>query len=236
MRIHFLQHVPFENSAYIEEWARHKEHALSKTMLFDGESLPLIDKFDWLVIMGGPMNVYEEQKYPWLSHEKRFIAESLIKNKIILGVCLGAQLIADVLGSRVYKNEYKEIGWFKISLTPHASESLLFSSVPKRFPAFHWHSDTFDLPSGCIRIAESNACINQAFEYNGRVLGLQFHLESSNESINQLLENCSEDLGDGMYVQTPDEIKRGYENIKDSNQIVELLLNSIEHTVGKDLG
>lgn len=223
-----MQHVPFENPAYLEEWAKNKNHNISKTFLFNNESLPSADEFDWLVILGGPMTIYEEEKYPWLMAEKYLIAEALVDEKVILGVCLGAQLLADVLGSKVYKNHHREIGWFPVSLTQEASKSTIFSSLPKRFVAFHWHSETMDLPSGCIRIAESNGCINQAFEYDERVIGLQFHLESTEDNIKGLLQNCEDELVNDIYVQTPDEIRSDFHKIKESNHLMNSLLDTIE--------
>jgi GMP synthase-like glutamine amidotransferase len=117
MRIHYLQHVPFEDSAKIGEWARDTGHTVTCTRLCDEEALPPLNSFDWLVIMGGPMNVYEHQAYPWLVPEKRLIERAIEHGKFVLGVCLGAQLAADVLGGPVTKNRYREIGWFPVSLT-----------------------------------------------------------------------------------------------------------------------
>ena len=107
MRIHYLQHVPFEDLANIEKWAENRGHEVSKTLLFSGDGLPKLDKFDWLIIMGGPMNIYEHSKYPWLIKEKKFIGDVINDGKVVLGICLGAQLMADVLGGRVFRNEYR---------------------------------------------------------------------------------------------------------------------------------
>jgi len=128
VKLHYLQHVPFENLANIEVWAKEKGHSISKTQLFNGESFPQMNDFDWLVIMGGPMNIYQEKEYPWLAKEKRFIAEAIDNNKIVLGICLGAQLIADVLGGIIYKSKHQEIGWFPVSLTTGAKKSIIFNT------------------------------------------------------------------------------------------------------------
>ena len=157
MRIHYLQHVPFEDLANMESWASSRGHALSKTRLFSGERLPPPSSFDWLIIMGGPMNIYEEERYAWLAEEKEFIKKAVYSGKIVLGVCLGAQLISDVLGGLVTKNRYKEIGWFPVRLTEEGQASPVFSSLPDRFPALHWHGDTFSIPPGASRMAESDA-------------------------------------------------------------------------------
>lgn len=137
MRLHYLQHVPFENLAGIKPWAKGKGHNICRTLLFNNEQFPEINDFDWLVIMVGHMNIYEEDKYPWLAKEKDFIREVIAKGKIVLGICLGAQLIADTLGGTVYKNNYREIGWFRVSLTQEAKESPVFNTLPDRLIAFH---------------------------------------------------------------------------------------------------
>ena len=117
MNIHYLQHVPFEDLGSIKNWAKIRGHRVTATRFYRAEPLPFLDELDWLIIMGGPMNIYEEDKYPWLGHEKRFIEEVIKTDKVVLGICLGAQLIADVLGVRIYENIHKEIGWFPIQLT-----------------------------------------------------------------------------------------------------------------------
>src|SRR5574341_657976 len=142
MRLHSLQHEPFEGLANIEVWAKNKGHSITRTLLFNNEKLPQISDIDWLIIMGGSMNIYEEEKFPWLAEEKNFIAEAIANKKIVLGVCLGSQLIADVLGGKVSKNRHKEIGWFPVTLTKEARNSSIFSNLPEKFTAFHWHGDT----------------------------------------------------------------------------------------------
>lgn len=227
MKLHYLQHVPFEDLANIAGWAQEKGAIISKTLLFKNEDFPQMSDFDWLVIMGGPMNIYQEQEHPWLIKEKRFIAEAINNNKIVLGICLGAQLIADILGGAVYKNNHQEIGWFPVSLTKETQKSPIFNSLPDRFIGFHWHGDTFDLPAGCIRIAASEGCSNQAFEYQGRVIGLQFHLESSTESIKQLVQNCGHEITGGKYVQSAKAILAQDSYLPELNKTMNLLLDNI---------
>ena len=213
--------------AYISEWAKRGKHEITRTLLFNEESLPAIDMVDWIVIMGGPMNIYEEQRYPWLRREKKFIEAAIKQGKIVCGICFGAQLIADVLGARVYKGEQKEIGWFPVSLCKAVYGSSLFSCFPRTFVAFHWHGDTFDLPAGSEHIAASKGCKNQAFLYGERVVGLQFHLESSEESIRRLVENSQSDLGKGEYIQTADMMMGQCRYITESNRIMQGLLNAL---------
>ncbi len=229
MKIHYLQHVPFEDIANIGLWLKSRGHQLSGTKFFAGEKPGPEINFDLLVIMGGPMNIYEENIYPWLADEKRFIEKAVAAERCILGICLGAQLIADVLGSRVYKNKHREIGWYPVTLTPQAKNTAVFGNLQERFTAFHWHGDTFDIPPGAVCTAESEACRNQAFEYNKKVIGLQFHLESSRSSIEALVNNCSDELVEGSYIQTPEEIIAGLNHIENLNEIMFSILHRLEN-------
>lgn len=207
MRLHYLQHVPFEGLGAIEGWAKSKDHSITMTRLFAQEPLPMVDDFDWLIVMGGPMNIYEESRYPWLVLEKLFIEESLKKDKFVLGICLGAQLMADVLGAKIVKNTEKEIGWFPISLTEEAKEgSVFFKGIPSSFMAFHWHEDRFELPEFCTRLAESKGCFHQAFGYDDKAIGLQFHIESTRDGVMKLVRHCGGEHWQGRYVQKPDEM------------------------------
>lgn len=206
MRIHYLQHAPFEGPANIAMWAKINQHHLTGTRLYFNEKPPRVNDFDCLVIMGGPMNIYEEKQYSWLPSEKTFIRQAIQENRGVLGVCLGAQLIADVLGAKVYGNNQKEIGWFPVTLTPEARTSALFRKLPDKFTAFHWHGDTFDLPPGAKHIAYSDGCVNQAFLYTDRVLGLQFHLEVNSGSLEKMIANCGDELAEGKFIQSAAQI------------------------------
>jgi GMP synthase-like glutamine amidotransferase len=146
-----------------------------------GDAVPDLDSFTHLLIMGGPMAVYEMQQYPYLVNEALFIDRSIKANKHVLGVCLGAQMVAHVLGAKVYPGPKKEIGWYEVALNPDGMSDPLMSALalPDRNAAqvFQWHGDTFDLPSGAVRLASSDLFPNQAFRYSDRVYALQFHIE-----------------------------------------------------------
>jgi GMP synthase-like glutamine amidotransferase len=229
MRLHYIQHVAFEGPANLEKWAQDHRWQVSGTHVYRAEKLPGPDEFDWLVIMGGPMNIYEENEYPWLAAEKKFITQAIEADKIVLGICLGAQLIAGVLGGRITRNSHKEIGWFQVTLTPEGFSSVAFQSFPRGFQAFHWHGDTFSLPPGAVMLAESEACRAQAFSANGgRVLALQFHLESSVESVRALIQNCSDELVDGEYIQGADAILERGENFSSIHGTMTRLLENIK--------
>lgn len=204
LRIHSLRHVDFEDEANIGAWALENGHSLTWTDLHAGQDLPGLGSLDWLVIMGGPMNIYQEDRHPFLASEKRFIAEAVAKGKGVLGICLGAQLLSDVLGGAVTRNPYKEIGWLPVELAPAAAADAAFGALPLTFTAFHWHGDTFALPPGATPLASSQGCANQAFCFRGKAWGLQFHLETSNASMDRLIANCADDITEGPYVQPPE--------------------------------
>jgi GMP synthase-like glutamine amidotransferase len=229
LRIHYLQHVPFEHPAGIATWARQRGHLLAGCRLYRGQPLPSLRDLDWLVIMGGPMSVHDERAYPWLVEEKRLIERAIKAGKRVLGVCLGAQLVADVLGARVYRNRHKEIGWFPVHLTGQATSSNLLVGFPQTFPAFHWHGETFDIPAGARHLAKSEACRNQAFELGGRVLGLQFHLEVTLASLRALIKNCRADIGRGRYQQSP---RRMLASRKEFDIIRLLLARTLDRLAG----
>ncbi len=203
MNVHYLQHVAFEGLGSIEDWVRRGGHSLGATRFYLDEPLPPVQNADLLVVMGGPMNIYEEAKYPWLADEKRFIERVIATDGRVLGVCLGAQLVADVLGARVYANADKEIGWYPVEKTQAASASRLLAAFPAQLDVFHWHGDTFDIPAGAVHVARSAGCANQAFVYDKRVVGLQFHLEATADSARQIIAHGADDLVDGRYIQTP---------------------------------
>jgi GMP synthase-like glutamine amidotransferase len=202
MRIRCLQHVPFEGPAGIADWAADRGHALEIIPLHEGAEPPETGSFDWLVVMGGPMGVADEARYPWLAPEKAFIADAIAAGKTVVGVCLGAQLIAEALGARVYPNGEKEIGWMPVELTDAGRASPVLGFLPPSFPVFHWHGDTFDLPAGAVHLARSGPCANQAFSYDGRVLGLQFHLESTLESVAAIVEQCADEIVPAPHIQS----------------------------------
>jgi len=143
----------------IGEWIINNEYSLSFTKFYLNEPLPQHSDYDVLIVMGGPMGVYDESKYPWLIEEKKFLKEAISKNKKILGVCLGSQLLANALGAKVYPNKEKEIGFFPINKIQ--SQSTLLSNLPESFVVFQWHGDTFDLPAGAELLASSDVCKNQ---------------------------------------------------------------------------
>jgi len=219
MRIHYLQHVPFEGLGSIEPALKYMGHHLSAIQLYAGDSLPLVKNIDWLIVMGGPMGIHEEDDYPWLRAEKKLIRDVIRSGKIVLGICLGAQLIADALGSRVYKNRHKEIGWYTISRSTEVDKTILSRAIPERAEVFHWHGDTFDIPHGAVTLASSEACKNQGFIMDNRVVALQFHLETTLQSASSLIEHCRNELDDSPFVQSESELLSSSQRFSSINKI-----------------
>jgi GMP synthase-like glutamine amidotransferase len=202
MRFQVLQHVPFETPACILDWARPHGIPVMTTRLFENQSYPNQMDFDALIIMGGPMGVHDEGEFTWLHNEKRFIEKAIISEKKILGICLGAQLLAHVLGAKVYRNMEKEIGWFPVKLTVEGQQHPFLRDLPASFNAFHWHGDTFEIPEHGVRIAENRACSNQGFVIGDRIIGLQFHLESTAGSVRELVDNARHEIQPGRWIQS----------------------------------
>ena len=204
VRAHYLQHVPFESPGSILPWLAQRGAMVASTRLFEPHALPPVEDFDLLVVMGGPMSVNDEAGHPWLIAEKRLVRESIEQGRAVVGVCLGAQVIASALGCRVYRNAAREIGWFPVTAVPApGSVSLRW---PEELTVFHWHGETFDLPSAAIRLASSEGCLNQAFQIGDRVVGLQFHLEATPATVAAMVEYCRHELTPDRYVQSEQDL------------------------------
>ena len=227
LRIHYLLHVPFEGPGYIEEWALKNNHKQSFTKFYDNGDLPEQDEFDWLVVMGGSMNIFDESLL-WLNEEKRFIKESVGAGKTVLGICLGAQLIAHVLGAKVYPNKEKEIGWWPVKLTSAGEKHPLLKDIPEEFVTFHWHGDMFEIPEGAVHLISSEVCANQAFLYNKKVLALQFHFETTEASVKDIVTNCRDELVKAPFIEPEDRIlsQAGY-FIRDNNKRMKMILDRL---------
>jgi GMP synthase-like glutamine amidotransferase len=198
MKAHVLQHVSYEDLGSIATWLEERQAEISYTRFFEAYNLPTLDSIDLLIVLGGPMSVNDEGKLPWLAHEKQFIRDVIAREIPLLGICLGAQLIANAMGASVYRNPIKEIGWLPVHAVPTPSGTL---HLPNELIAFHWHGETFDLPPGAVHCAESNSCKNQAFQLNRNAIGLQFHLETTVENALALLDNCRNELVPGPAIQ-----------------------------------
>lgn len=202
--VQVLQHVPFEGLGSIGAWLEARHARVGWTRLFAGDPPPSLDDLDLLIALGGPMSVNDAARLPWLAVEQRVLREAIARGIPVLGVCLGAQLIASALGARVYRGAATEIGWFPIESVPGPDGTFRF---PAACTVFHWHGETFDLPVGAMRLARSAACDNQAFQMARHVIGLQFHAEMTPDGASALVEHCRDELAGGRYVQSEAELR-----------------------------
>lgn len=198
-RVHVFQHAPFESLGYIENWLSAQAAQIQYTRFYESYEFPNLQDVDLLVVMGGPMSVNDEEQYPWLRQEKAYLKQAIEFGLPILGICLGAQLIASALGARVFPNTHKEIGWFPVNPVKNHGDVFRFD---RPISVFHWHGETFELPAGAVLLAQSEACKNQAFQMGKNIIGLQFHLETTMETADLLIQNCREELTHDPYIQT----------------------------------
>ncbi|MBK7211877.1 MAG: type 1 glutamine amidotransferase [Bacteroidales bacterium] len=227
MRIHHIQHDDFEGLAAIGEWAAINGAEITSTRADLGHSFPDQQDFDMLVIMGGKMGVYEEDKFPWLIEEKKFIAKSIQNGKLVLGICLGSQLIASALGARVFPNLEPEMGVFPVYFNESAASDPVFSHFGKQLDVLHIHNDTFDLPEGAVCMASSMLTPNQAFKYGSNVFALQFHFEVNQPQLIAFRERAFDENLKGRWIQTATAIMSYSELIQSNKAILYKVLDSI---------
>ena len=230
MKVNVFQHVPFEDIGSMAPWLKARGAEVRYTRFFENPSLPDRKGLDLVIVMGGPMSVNDEMEFPWLRPEKQFLHDAIGHGVSVLGVCLGAQLIASALGCRVYRNRVKEIGWFPIEGTPAPATAFRF---PPTCTVFHWHGETFDLPAGAVRLARSEVCENQAFQIKENVIGLQFHLETTRQSARVLVEHCSHELVPGPYIQSAFQLDAvPDETYAEINGLMDQVLTYVERLAG----
>ena len=201
-----LQHVPFEGPGNIATWLSARNAQIRTVRVFAGDPLPAPAEVDLVIALSGPMSVQDEWFHDWIPAEKRFLSACIEQHKAVLGICFGAQLIASALGAKISPNEHREMGWFDIVPT---SENEHVFRFPANMKVLHWHDETFDLPPGAQRIARSEACANQAFQFGERVMALQFHLETTPESLDARLETYGDELEPLPFVQDETAIRAG---------------------------
>jgi GMP synthase (glutamine-hydrolysing) len=232
MRIVMLEHDPVGFSLNVLSWVTKNNHPIHRITISETDRMPLCKDFDWLIVAGGIQHAWDESIHPWLRIEKRLIAKAAEQEKFILGICLGAQLLAEVLGAKVFPNPNKEVGWHEVRLTLAGRDSPFFNNVPKRFTIFHWHNDHFSLPPGCLRLAYNTTTKNQAFiDKNGRFLGIQFHPDYDCKSIIQMIQNYDEEWPKGPFVTKRDELIRQTRDMREPAWLMTCLLDNISQFV-----
>jgi len=226
MKIHCIRHEAFEGLANISKWIQLNNHQLSYTHIYLDEAFPSVDDFELLIIMGGMASVYEKKSHLWLIKEKEFVQKAINHGKKVLGICLGAQILADALGSKVYKAPFKEIGWFPLEFNINELPKLKF--LPDKLEVFHWHGDTFDIPTGAVRIGSSELIQNQGFICGKSIIALQFHCEMNIEQLNMMIKGAGQDLlNKGKFIQSEKEIMEKVGLIPTTNQLMFDILDFI---------
>ena len=207
MKVTIIKHIDIEGPGTIGEFLDGSGIHYHVIDIYNGEPLPgSISNISAVIVLGGPMNVYEEDEYPFLKQEDEFLKGVIEAGLPTLGFCLGAQLIAKAKGAIVKKAPQKEIGWFKVSLTENGSDDPLFKEFPGEIDVFQWHGDTFDIPEGAVKLAESELCPNQAFRIGNNIYGLQFHVEVTDEMIYQWIDAYRDEIDSLKGIVDPDQI------------------------------
>jgi GMP synthase-like glutamine amidotransferase len=178
-----------------------------------------------LTVMGGPMSANDEARLSWLGPEIALVRAAIAADKTVLGICLGAQIIAKALGARVYPASAKEIGWFSVHRT--ADSHPFFDGMPDSFTPFHWHGETFGLPPGVKLLARSKITETQAFAVGQHVLGLQFHMEATEESVRALLKGAAHEIGHGAFEQQPGTILAGLDQCASLRPLLDIVLDRL---------
>ena len=236
MKIHCLLHTENPGHTFFPEWAALHGHSWASSVVPLVPELPSPQEVDCLIVLGGPMSAWEDQRFPWLTTEKRFIEAFIDTGKPLLGVCLGAQILADVLGARTYPGPHKEIGWHSAEAAPEGRQTWVGGLLPARFETFFWHGDTFELPGCAVRIAGSAAFRNQGFVCN-QVLALQFHLEVKPGWVQMLVQRDAQELRAAPYVQTAEAVLGKPEALyRANNLLMTRLLNRWLGSVGVSAG
>ncbi|MCH7386165.1 type 1 glutamine amidotransferase [Acinetobacter modestus] len=236
LRVHYFQHIAGEGFGSCYDYLKAHQAKITATEFFalpvdlplELEALPHIDEVDLLIIMGGTMSVNDEANYPWLKLEKRWLRRYLSAGKPAIGLCLGGQLIANALGASVSRNQHQELGWMDVGRVSHVPEN--YFQIPEKINIMQWHSETFEIPRGGVRLAQNNVCQNQMYQIGRNVLGFQFHPEMTPHALQLLIENEEDSaVFNGQYVQPIAELKKTIKSkFEQGNQ---LLNRAIEYVV-----
>lgn len=227
MRVHYIQNDPLATLGFIEEWVVEKGFSLSSTKMYENESLPPLEEVDFLIILGGRMGAYEEEHYPWLVNEKNYLREVVRQDKMVLGICLGCQLLANVLGGNVFPHSHQEIGWCSLELNDNGKTSPFFKGLPSSFTAFEFHGDTFDVPEDACLLAKSEGCSNQAFSYGNTIVGIQFHPEFTGDMLSFFKKKFGQGLDTEEFVQDPNLWVNQDEFLGNARMLIFTVLNNM---------
>jgi GMP synthase-like glutamine amidotransferase len=226
VRVTWLQPVEHENLGGMDAWFNERGHKTTQVCLYRGEALPLEGSFDLLIVLGGGMFPTDEHHYPWLRQGLELMRSAALSGRYVLGICLGAQLLARAFGGEITQNDEAEIGWHPVQLTTHGSRHPVMRGVPPEFVAFHWHQDVASVPPGAALLAESAACRNQAFSIGCRALGVQFHPEITERKATGFAQ-AAKRMTRGPYIQSAEIISSGVDHFAHQSSILDRLLENL---------
>lgn len=224
--IHVLQHVPFEDLGNIEPALLAQDHRLTWTHFFEQPNLPGVHTVDAAIVLGGPMSVHDQHRYPWLLDERQWLEAFIATGKGVLGICLGAQQLATVLGGTVTHNFYREIGWFPVTLAETARKVAPFQRLSGQLTAFHWHEESFSLPPGMQPLGTSPGCGMQGFHNGSGLVALQFHLETPPAAVARLIQH-DEEPQPGPFVQTPEIMLGNFTAFNTLEHVLDIFLEDL---------
>lgn len=234
MHIHYFQHDHFEDLGYIGDWASKNNFTTSLTRFDIKPEFPLHSSYDWLIVLGGKMGVNDSSEYPWINEELAFIKQAIQLGKIVFGICLGSQMVANALGAKVYKNTEPEMGFFPVIFNHDAHKDAIFKHFPETLEVMHMHFDIFDLPHGATAMAESEVTPCQAFRYGNNVFALQFHFEITESNAATFITEVTPEIVPGRLVQSPSEMLKSTTNCRLNNKVfAEILYGILNQDQGK---
>lgn len=225
--LHLIRHDDFQLPGSITTWAAARGWRVREIRFFEMQAPQVMGKSDLLVIMGGVMSANDDARFPWLPLEKRWISERIASGARVLGICLGAQILANILGGRVYRSPHREIGWFPVARIDGVDGGPFADAIPEAHESFLWHSETFDLPPGAVRLARSEGCANQAFAWGKHVLAVQFHPEMVAEGARAIVAESGHEIIPGPFVQPAAEFLAGPERYHALARVMHALLDRV---------
>lgn len=228
MKILILEHEPLEGNTNIDIWARQNGVDLQRVFIHANETLPPLNACDLLVVAGGSQQVWEASRHPWMGPEKDFVRKALAAGRPVLGICLGSQILAEILGGRVFMAEHPEIGWHRVTLSPSSGGFGFFGPDVHEFTTFHWHYAQFTLPPDCIGLASSAATPHQAFvSRKFKALALQFHPEFSLATVRHYAATQGDTWPPGPFVTPPREFQRRSQSLPDTYPLMKAILDAL---------
>lgn len=228
MHIHYFQHDHFEDLGFIGDWAASHNFSTSVTRFDKKPELPSLEEFDWLVVLGGKMGVNDTDQYPWIISEIEFIKKVIDSGKIVIGICLGSQLLASALGAGVYKNSEPEMGFYPVIFNQNAQNDTIFRHFTPELNMMHVHFDIFDLPKGAIAMASSLVTPCQAYRFGNNVFAFQFHFEISESNAPDFIREITPEIVPGIHVQSPTEMLQNIKHCRLNNEIFTKVMDEIE--------